>query len=374
LAPPCSRFSIHSAFTHQTTMTTMMTGSTGAIDITDDVPAASLKAQPIDDESSGALQSYIQTRNRRASDACSGLTLKREEWPDYTDDELVRQFEMFQHYDLDSTGFISAENLFEVLQAMDVADVSMEMVASIIDEVAVLTGHDNDGKLSFRDYMHAIRQDRIAAEHNEALDAADEKRRSLVEVAGAVVEAAVETAVPLEPEEEAAVVAPAVEEEPASPSGAAPAEEAKAEEEEELKVVEEVSKPAAAAEEAAPARARRGSMSALNALAASRIKAFQQVVSDASTAQKLAAFKNKPVEMSGPMVNSDEMHKETLRNKVKAFEVAATFKGKVELKKTWKKVGGQHENGGSNYHAGQKIYLGGQPAGVAPKKKLSELP
>merc|ERR550537_413460 len=237
---------------------------------------------------------------------------------------------------------------------MEVADVSMEIVTSIIDEVAVLTGHDNDGKLSFRDYMHAIRQDRIAAEHNEALDAAEEKRLSVVEVTEAAVEvseAAVEVA-----------VAPAVEEEPASPSGApAPADEAKAEEE--IKPAE-----AASEEEAAPTRARRGSMSALNALAASRIKAFQQVVSDASAAQKLAAFKNRPVEMSGPMVNSDEMHKETLRNKVKAFEVAATFKGKLELRKTWKQVGGQHAKGGSNYQAGQKIYLAGQPAGVAPKK------
>lgn len=284
------------------------------------------------------LKEYVETRNRRASDAASGLSLKREEWPDYTDDDLVREFEMFQHYDLDSTGFISPENLFEVLQAMEVTDVSMEMVNSIIEEVAILTGHDNDGQLSFRDYMHAIRQDRGAAAHNAALDAAAEKRLSQAETE------------PLDLEPPQSGAEPEPEPEPEEKPQASPDE----------------MKPAAPVEEA---RARRGSMSALNALASGRIKAFQQVVTDASAREKLNAFKTKPVEMSGPMVNSDEMHKETLCNKVKAFEVAATFKGKIELKKTWKKVGGA-----GNYASGKKILLGGQPAGVAPKKKLSELP
>jgi len=281
------------------------------------------------------MQSYVETRNRRASDAASGIDLNREEWRDYNDDDLVRNFEMFQAYDLDSSGFISPENLFDVLKAMEVPDCSMEMVHSIIEETAVLTGHDNDGKLSFRDYMHAIRQDRTAADHNDALDAAAERRLSQAEA---------EPAVDLEPESE---------------SGAAP-------EPERDEPPVDVKEPEAPVGEA---RARRGSISALNALASARIKAFQQVVADASAQEKLNAFKTKPEHMSGPMVNSDELHKETLRNKVKAFEVAATFKGKIELKKTWKKVGGA-----GNYAPGQKILLGGQPAGVAPKKKLSDLP
>lgn len=284
------------------------------------------------------MESYVQIRNRRASDAVSGLELKREEWPDYSDDEIARQFEMFQQYDLDNSGFITPENMLEVMRAMDVVpDVSLEMVNSIIDEVAILTGHDNDGKLSFRDFMSCVRYDHQAAAHNLALDAAAERRLSQSEASPAM-EAEVE---------------------PDSPSGHPGAQP------EPLAASEPEPEP-----EAKPAeRARRSSMSALNSLAAGRIKAFQQVATQAMEREKLAAFKTKPVEMSGPMVNSDDMHRETLRNKVKAFEVAATFKGKVELKKTWKKV-----QGAGNYAPGQKFMLGGAPVGVAPKKKISDLP
>merc|ERR1712216_89698 len=80
-------------------------------------------------------------------------------------------------------------------------------------------------------------------------------------------------------------------------------------------------------------RARQSSMAALNELAGSRIRAFQAVATEAAQREKLNAFRTKPVE-AGPMVNSDEMHKETLRNKVTAFEVAAKFKGTIELKKS----------------------------------------
>lgn len=279
----------------------------------------------------------ITTRERRASDVASGLKLKRDDFPDYTDDDLAREFAMFQHYDLDQSGFITPQNLLDVLIAMEVPDANFEMVSHIIEEVAILTGHDNDGQLSFRDYMQAIRYDKSAAAHNEAIDAVAEVRLSQrLSQADASSEATPDVTEPAESETGAAEV------------------EAEAKE----------------AEAPAPdVRARRGSMSALNALAASRIKAFQQVVTEASARDKLSAFRTKPVEMSGPMVNSDEMHKETLRNKVKAFEVAATFKGKVELKKTWKQVAGH-----GNYAPGKKILLSGQPAGVAPKKKLSELP
>ena len=116
---------------------------------------------------------------------------------------------------------------------------------------------------------------------------------------------------------------------------------------------------------------RRSSMSALNELAASRIKAFQQVATEATEREKekLAKFKKQPVLMTGPMVNSDDMHLQTLQSKLKAFEVAAHYKGSVETRKTWRKTGGA-----SNYQAGHKIILGGMPASVAPKKNLSDLP
>ena len=64
------------------------------------------------------------------------------------------------------------------------------------------------------------------------------------------------------------------------------------------------------------------------------------------------------------------MHKETLRNKVKAFETAAKFKGKVELKKTWKQVGASR-----NYQAGTKLVAeDGQLSARPAKKTLAELP
>merc|ERR1719502_629215 len=125
--------------------------------------------------------------------------------------------------------------------------------------------------------MHAIRYDKAATAHNDAIDAVAEVRLSQADA----------------PEAE-----PATGPEMESETGA----EAEAEPE-----------PTASAPEApAPdVRARRGSMSALNALAASRIKAFQQVVTEASARDRLSAFRAKPIEMA--MVNSDEMHKETLR-------------------------------------------------------------
>lgn len=261
------------------------------------------------------MQTYLETRNRRVSDAVSGLELKREEWPDYSDEDLLGHFERFQSYDLDSTGFISPENLLEVLKALDV-EATMATVEMIISEVAILTGHDNDGSLSFRDYMHCIRYDRSAAAHNEAADAAKEKRLSISEAEPEVgSDSEVAAVSPLEPE-----------------------------------------------------RVRRSSMSALNSLASSRIRAFQSVVTETSARDKINVFQKKPVVLSGPMVNSDDIHRETLKNKLAAFEVAATYKGHVELKKTWRKVGA------GNYASGQKILLGGMPTGVAPKKKISDLP
>lgn len=239
----------------------------------------------------------METRNRRASDAVSGLELKREEWPDYSDDEILKQFELFQQYDLDSSGFISPENMFEVLKAMEVPGISIDTVNAIIEEVAILTGHDNDGKLSFRDFMACVRYDHQAASHNLMLDAAAERRLSISEAEPAPKPVGQESTPDSVPEPEPTMDQP----EP---------------------------------------RARRSSMSAMNALASGRIKAFQLVANEAMEREKLNAFKSRPQLFEGPVVNSDDMHMETLKNKLKAFELAATFKGKTELKKTWKKVHG----------------------------------
>lgn len=286
---------------------------------------------------------------RRASDVMSGLELKRDAYPDVSDEDVDRHFQMFQAYDLDSTGFISPENMLDVLMAMQVTDVSMETVCAMIEEVALLTGHENDGKLTFRDFMNIVQHDKKAAEQEASEEEAAERTLS--------------TSCECTPEPSGGTK-PACEPEEPTPASSipepCPAPEAQTIQEEE---------PAPRPEPDAGARNRRSSFSALNSLASSRIKAFQTTVQEASEREKLNAFKKKPVEMTGPMVNSDDMHMQSLRNKLQAFEVAATFKGTIERKKTWKKSAGA-----GNYTAGQKVLMGGQPAGVAPKKKLSELP
>lgn len=118
--------------------------------------------------------SVVITRQRTATDAVSGLALNRSDFPTYSDDELLTHFTTFTQYDLDSSGFISPQNLLDVLTAMEVPEASEEMVKLIIEEVAVLTGHENDGKLSFRDYMTCMEMDHQAAMHNLALDAEEE--------------------------------------------------------------------------------------------------------------------------------------------------------------------------------------------------------
>ena len=62
-------------------------------------------------------------------------------------------------------------------QALDVA-VTQEVVAGMITEVSILCGHDDDSKLSFRDYMNCLKYEKSKDEHNkvaeEALEAAEE--------------------------------------------------------------------------------------------------------------------------------------------------------------------------------------------------------
>lgn len=278
-------------------------------------------------------------RPRTATDAASGLALNRSDFPGYSDAALMGHFATFTQYDLDSTGFISPENLLEVLQAMDVEGASTSMVKLIIEEVAILTGHDNDGKLSFRDYMQCVVFDHAAAAHNLAIDAeaelqveeAEEEeslRASMRSEEGDALDVSDETA-------------------PTSASRARRASDGVAQ----------------------PSRMRQSSMAMVNAVASARIKAFQ-AAADAATAQsKLDAFRVRGGQLTGPMVNQEDMHKQTLRNKVQAFETAARFKGTIELKKTWREVGGR-----GNYQQGTKVLVLEKPTGLPPKKKLSDLP
>jgi len=292
-----------------------------------------------------SMDSIIASRHRRASDEVSGLALKPADFPDYSNDDLMQHFKTFTAYDLDSSGFISPENLLDVLKALEVKGASIEMVRNIIEEVAILSGHDNDGKLSFRDYMHVIKYDHDAAAHNLALDAQTELNLSVREEEESMRESGRASVGDISDVIDGS-------QSPTTPIALAPAEEA-------------VEAPA----EEPPRRMRQSSMAAVAAVAAVRIKAFQQKASEAqSMRDKLAAFQMKPADL-GPIVNSDKMHKETLRNKVKAFETAARFKGTVELKKTWRQVGDTR-----NYTPAKKLVVGGQPAGPPPKKKITDLP
>merc|ERR1711924_429517 len=103
-----------------------------------------------------------------------------------------------------------------------------------------------------------------------------------------------------------------------------------------------------------------------------RINAFQQAVDDATKSrEKIEAFRTKPpAVLTGPMINSEEVQKETLKHKISAFETAAKFKGKVELKKPWRRAPGAH----GNYNAGHRLMMDNKPAKPPPKKRITDLP
>merc|ERR1719277_2978761 len=95
--------------------------------------------------------------NRTSSDVQSGKDIgcarqNYERFPGFSTEELDKFFEQFAAFDLDDSGFISAENLEEVAKALG-CDLTIQQVQQMLEEVAVLSGHDNDGKLSFRDFM-----------------------------------------------------------------------------------------------------------------------------------------------------------------------------------------------------------------------------
>jgi hypothetical protein len=71
----------------------------------------------------------------------SGLKLNRDDFPGYSDEDIIGHYNTFTSFDIDSTGFISPENLLTVLTTMEVKDASPDMVKHIIEEVAILTGH-----------------------------------------------------------------------------------------------------------------------------------------------------------------------------------------------------------------------------------------
>ena len=58
--------------------------------------------------------------------------------PADTEEELTKHFTTFQSYDLDNSGFISPENLGEIMTALEIP-FGAGSLKSMIDEVAILS-------------------------------------------------------------------------------------------------------------------------------------------------------------------------------------------------------------------------------------------
>ena len=281
----------------------------------------------------------LATRGRTVSDMMSGLEISRNDshavYQDFTQDELESQFARFKQYDLDDTGFITPENLLIILEAIGMEGATLQHCHNMVEEVSILTGHANDGKLSFRDYCAVLAYEKDKAALNTIAEAQEELRLSQAD-----------------PTDEADQV------------------------------------PDLASDGAGDTRAldagtrRRGSSFAvLDQLAVSRIARFEQTIHDAAVAagrstpdqiaemsrqrkfaDRLAKFKQ--VESGTPLarVNEEAMHKQSLKAKLAAFEEAAK-KEPLAFKTSWKNV----RQGTWK----QKTSIAG---GIAPPKKLSDLP
>lgn len=244
--------------------------------------------------------------DRTVSDAMSGLSFDRNvpEWSEYTEVELQRHFGRFKEYDLDEAGFITPVNLQAIMAAMDIT-VTEEQVASMIAEVAILSGHDNDGRLSFRDFMKCMDYEATKTAHNERVD-------SVIEAMEA-----------------------GVEEQPAAEVGGS---------------ISEATEPKP---EVPMLRMRGSSFAVMDTLASNRITAFQQVIKDAKKKaqqipatpaaakfqSKLAKFKRLEDGKGPPKRNNDGLQQAAIKGKLAAFESAKkSAEDPVAFKRDWKSV------------------------------------
>uniref|UniRef100_A0A7S0E816 EF-hand domain-containing protein n=1 Tax=Phaeocystis antarctica TaxID=33657 RepID=A0A7S0E816_9EUKA len=297
-------------------------------------------------------------RDRTNTDAMSGMNLNAAEFSDYTGQEVEGHFSMFKEFDLDDSGFISPDNLMSIMEALEVA-VSQEVVTGMITEVSILCGHDDDGKLSFRDYMSCMSYEKIKNEHNkvaeEALEAAEEcLERGITD-----------------PQVRTRTIS--VEDEGGPPAFSAEPEAATAEE-----------------EEFAPTERMRGtSFAVMHNVAKSRMQTFQGEASQdeikkTQTAQnvvdRIQKFKRFEAAAAPPgqlKLKSENMELATLKNKLAAFEMAkrdADKAGNVAtIKKSWKKVGGQAVGGGSCHKSKRSIVGPNGEVGPPPPKQMADL-
>jgi len=272
--------------------------------------------------------------SRTQSDVLSGQDLGNartnyERYPNFSTVELDTFFAQFTTYDIDDTGFVSAENLEEVSKALG-CDMTAEQVKQMLDEVSILSGHENDGKLSFRDFMGCIQYERDATAHNSKVQADEELAEATAALrlsqAGA--------------SGEGCEAAPAADE-------------------------------AAATEAFVPqTRMRHSSFSVMHTLAKSRIATFPQVVeaaqqpaptvSENKFARKLCKFQALESGETAK-VNNETMQKAALKTKLAAFE-SASKADPGAFKKSWRNV--------KHGAWAQKTTFAGGPA---PKKTIEQL-
>mmetsp|Transcript_18 Transcript_18/g.35 ORF Transcript_18/g.35 Transcript_18/m.35 type:complete len:285 (+) Transcript_18:26-880(+) len=269
---------------------------------------------------------------RTESDVMSGMEVHRsyERYPHFSTEELDNYFQQFKNFDVDDSGFISPANLSEVLAAMDIA-MTVEQTRCMIEEVAVLSGHDNDGKLSFRDYMACIQYDTNAEAHNNKIEADIELRLSLSE-----------DTLPLSISDTTAD-----------------------------------NETATAEESSPPSRMRRSSFSVMQAIAKSRISSYEQACEakkptdpkdnvPSKFISRLDKFKRIEAKNAAggtaPSVNNECLQAAALKTKLLAFEQASKKVDPVLFKKSWKNV--SH----GSWALKSKVV-----GGVAPKKTLAQV-
>jgi hypothetical protein len=275
------------------------------------------------------------SRARSQTDAQSGITLDVGYFVGYNEDEIREQFDTFKSYDIDNTGFVSKDNLKSVLDTMEV-NIGMEQIIDMIEEVAILCNHPNDGSLSFRDFMKCMEYEKKKEQHNDAVAAAEELAELGINAA---------------------------ERDQLCDQTSVRKEEDAAEEEEEPIVPGE--------------RMRGTSFAVLNNIAASRIKAFTQEQEEKEAAEpvkkeadpskaneiaaRIAKFKRPDVasvatsafeaqkqKNTGLLPLKDEnLWKATLKNKLAAFEAAkkAADNDQPSFKKSWRNQGHQQWKG-----------------------------
>ena len=116
---------------------------------------------------------------RTATDKRSGnpeyFTQEFASFPGVPQAEVRRHHQEFLEFVLEDEAklgsyYITPTSLVELLHAHGMEDMDLEQAKAMLAEVAVLNGHDDDGKLSFRDYICSVLYDEQREENNALYD------------------------------------------------------------------------------------------------------------------------------------------------------------------------------------------------------------